>query len=315
MVKRVSAKSETRPQLWWALRVEHGQPGTGSVRVYEIGAKIESRYPQSRRKYPINGGGPVNSNEVQAALSLICLELRHFGSATKIDGNGVLATLLPPQGDQTEGHFRVDHRDDGTWRIGGRSDDEHAIEVTDRISANALAALSSELLLEARIHYCAEQDLIVPPSLGLPLPPPYVRRMPKDKLAEATVAEMTGGELATPGNKGFDVLANGHHRVQVKSTVRNPSSGLISTLNLRTGPSYSDHDELIYIVFSPANYPEQAWSIDSEVLRDEIPPTDKTVQVEQLLQNKGNEITNEVRTAFENRLMRLNPERIHDQSW
>lgn len=257
----------------------------------------------------------MTSNEVQAALALIYLELRHFGSATKIDGNGVLATLLPPQGNQTEGHFRVDHRDDGTWRIGGRTDDEHAIEVTDRISANALAALSSELLLEARVRYCAEQDLIVPPSLGFPLPPPHVRRMPKDKLAEAIVAEMTGGELATPGNKGFDVLVNGDHRVQVKSTVRNLSSGLISTLNLKTGPSYTDHDELIYVVFTPANYPEQAWSIESNVLRYELPPADKTVQVEQLLKNKGNEITDEVRTAFENRFVRLNPERIHDQNW
>ena len=257
----------------------------------------------------------MSSSEVQAALALICLELRHFGSATKIDGNGVLATLLPPQGNQTEGHFRVDHRDDGTWRIGRRTDDEHAIEVTDRMSANALAALSSELLLEARIRYCAEQRLIVPPSLGLPLPPPYVRRMPKDKLAEATVAEMTGGELATPGNKGFDVLVNGSHRVQVKSTVRNPKTGLISTLNLNTGPSYTDHNELIYIVFTPANYPEQAWSIESEVLRAEISPANKTVHVEQILENKGNPVTNEVRTAFENRFMRPNPERIHDQDW
>ena len=257
----------------------------------------------------------MDPNDVQAALAVICLELRHFGSASQIDGNGVLATLLPPLGDQTEGHFRVDHRDDGTWRIGGRSDDDHAIEVTDRMSVNALAALSSELLLEARIRYCAEQSLIVPPSLGLPLPPPHVRRMPKDKLAEALVAEMTGGELATPGNKGFDVLVNGDHRVQVKSTVRNPSSGLISTLNLKTGPSYSDHDELIYIVFTPANYPEQAWSIESDVLRSEIPPADKSVQVKQLLTSRGEEITSKIQAVFENQYMRPNPERIHDQNW
>ncbi len=257
----------------------------------------------------------MDPNDVQAALALICLELRYFGSASQIDGNGVLATLLPPLGDQTEGHFRVDHRDDGTWRIGGRSDDDHAIQVTDRMSANALAALSSELLLEARIRYCTEQSLIVPPSLGLPLPPPYVRRMPKDKLAEALVADMTGGELATPGNKGFDVLVNGGHRVQVKSTVRNQSSGLISTLNLKTGPSYTDHDELIYIVFTPANYPEQAWSIESDVLRSEIRPADKSVQVKQLLTSRGEEITRKIQAAFENQYIRPNPERIRDQNW
>jgi hypothetical protein len=257
----------------------------------------------------------VDPNDVQAALAVICLELRHFGSASQIDGNGVLATLLPPLGKQTEGHFRVDHRGDGTWRIGGQSDDEHAIEVTDRMSANALAALSSELLLEARIRYCADQRLIVPPSLGLPLPPPYVRRMPKDKLAEALVAEMTGGELATPGNKGFDVLVNGTHRVQVKSTVRNPKTGLISTLNLKAGPSYTHHDELIYIVFTPANYPEQAWSIESDVLRRKIQPADKSVQVKQLLTSRGEEITSKIQAAFEYQYMRPNPERIQDQNW
>jgi hypothetical protein len=123
--------------------------------------------------------------------------------------------------------------------------------------------------------------------------------MPKEKIAEVTVTKMTRGELASSGNKGFDVLVNGIHRVQVKSTVRNPNSGLISTLNLKSGPSYTDHDELIYIVFTPANYPQEAWSIDSTVLRAAIPPADKTVQVEQLLKTSGVEKTKEVREAFE----------------
>lgn len=257
----------------------------------------------------------MESDDKRIALAVTCLQLRLLGSATKIDGDGVLATLLPPHGDQIKGHFRVDHRSDGTWRIGGRSDDEYAVEITDRVSANALAQLSGELLLEARVRYCEEYGLTAPPSLGLPLPPPYVRMMRKDKVAEATVAELTGGELATAGNKGFDVLVNGTHRVQVKSTVRNPSSHLISTLNLKSGPSYDEHDELIYVVFTPANYPETAWSIESDVLRSEIPPVDKTFHVEKLLTSKGNPMTTEIQAAFERRFMSFDPGSIPDQNW
>ena len=239
--------------------------------------------------------------ELDRTQEAVRRELGRHGSLTTIDGRGVLATIMPGV---SEGHFRVDREADGSWRLWGTYEGEDEIRVSGPVSGNALAALAGEFLLETRRRYCTEFGHPIPS----PLPPPAIRARQKEYLAEETMQQLAGGTLPAAGNHGFDVLAPGGRRVQVKASVRNPKSGLISTLQFKTTPGYADHDELVYVEFSPDNYPLRAWSIESNLFRSIVPDDKKTHHVEPILKEHGTDITGPFVAAFESLFMSPDPE-------
>jgi hypothetical protein len=215
----------------------------------------------------------------------------------------VLACILPSEdGTLTEGHFYIEPMLDGTWQVYGRPFPVEPVIVSGSVTLSALAMLGVETLLQARQDYLASKE--DGPEL-LPIPPPSVRAQQRGDLAEELIAKFVGGDQAGTGNHGFDILGpDGQLRIQVKSSVRNKKSGLISTLQFKSDPAWTGHDELFYVEFSEYNYPVTVWVIDSNRLREAISKgtgvnDGKTHQVEDLLRNRGSDITGQVRAFFD----------------
>src|SRR5699024_3485548 len=122
--------------------------------------------------------------DIDMTMEVVRRELQRHGSMVSREPNGVLATIMPGR---WEGHFRVDPQRDGSWRMWSTLEDQD-IYVHGHISANGLASLAGETLLEVRRSYCAMAGYPVPS----PLPPPAIRARRKEQLAEETTAELTG---------------------------------------------------------------------------------------------------------------------------
>lgn len=170
------------------------------------------------------------------------------------------------------------------------------VELTGDVTANVLAAAAAEAFTEARRRYLAAFH---PDLTDQPTPPPWVRRQRIGAWAERLVATALDGNLATAGNHGYDLVDGNGRRVQVKASVRNQRSGLISTLQFKSGPGYSHHDLLVHVEMSACNYPVRAWLIESDVLRNLVPNDGKTHQVEPILVRSGTDITDLVHRAYD----------------
>jgi hypothetical protein len=245
-------------------------------------------------------------------LEFLRRELEITGSAAVIDEGGesggrVLACLLPSEdGTLTEGHFYIEPMLDGTWQVHGRPFPLEPVRVSGSVSVSALTMLGVETLLQARQEYIASME---GGAELLPIPPPSVRARKRGDLAEELVAGFVEGKRATVGTHGYDVLGpDGQHRIQVKPSVRNKKSGLLSTLQFKSEPAWSDHDQLFYVEFSQYNYPVTVWAIESVRLREWISKgtgvnDEKTHQVEPLLRSSAYEISSRVREYFDRRYL------------
>ncbi len=234
-------------------------------------------------------------------LVLIAKAAESLGCEPIPDPKGFLTTIMPTVGpgatDGTEGQFSVEPQADGSWKIWWTPG--NTIEVAGDLSPNALAALVAEALRDARRECCEEFEYPAP----LPCPPPMVRTMPKHDLAEQTVASALAGERVTGGDKGYAVLVDGQTRVQVTSWVRSAQHGPIPTTRLGSDSACEDHDVLVYIEFSPDNYPLKAWQVDSNAYRNEFPNDREPRAVKSFLDKAGKDITALIQQSFDRLFM------------
>jgi hypothetical protein len=205
----------------------------------------------------------------------------------------VLAAFIGSDAGPEEGHFRVDRLDDG-WRIWSTMDDifdRNALELPATLAASELSSVAVERFRRYRFEYSEH--------FGRGLRPPFPMEafmIRLDHWAEL-VATSLRGTLAPSGTPGFDVEAPNEGRVQIKCSVRNKKSGVISTLTFKSDPSYFNHDHLAYVVFDEDRFPVSGWIINSDVFRSMVPHDHKSHQVEKIMITHGAELTDVLQTA------------------
>jgi hypothetical protein len=120
----------------------------------------------------------------------------------------------------------------------------------------------------------------------------------RTKIAQQVVAAACGGMVVAARGLGHNVIAGNGTRYQVRATVRNEKSGVISTVRFPNDASYLEHDKFVYVEFSPAGFPVGGWTIDSPILRANIANDQKGHQIETLLRSKGVDVTGELVFAY-----------------
>ena len=204
----------------------------------------------------------------------------------------ILATLI--RSDELEGHFRVDHEADGSWRVFDRTNRDGAV-VSRSVELAPLIAFVVEQWRLVRHRYMIDQGMIASPFV-----PGFVRAIPLGQLAERLVAVAFDGRLAaTPNHPGFDVQLPDGRRVQVKSSIRNVKNNVVSTVKFLTDPAYFNHDIFIYVEFSEDSYPVRALRVESEELRRAFDHDHKNHQVWPWMVHNGDDISAKIQVAFD----------------
>lgn len=219
--------------------------------------------------------------------------LEREGAEIYEDQPHTILTSLVGSGDSSEGHFRVDLEHPGRWHIFDGID-RQGVVLSGEVAIEPLVALVVEQWRLTRHRYLTATG--AGPSHFVS---GTIRAIPINILAERLVARWRDGEIPEfKNNPGFDVLLNDGTRIQVKSSVRNPKSQLVSTIKFGTDPAYFNHDELVYVEFTSDSLPARALIAKSNDLRAAIANDRKTHQVWSWMEANGSDVTEEIMQAF-----------------